>query len=147
MRRRKQKYFILFFLVSGIVVHKREYNSVRRRKLSKTIEFDRISKIIKIRENITPWGDGNLRLYLSSNCILCFNKREYNSVRRRKQFNWNFVLHFRLKNKREYNSVRRRKLVFCNRLYLYRSDKIRENITPWGDGNFFMLLVIFLPCT
>ena len=41
------------------LVHKREYNSERRRKHSKT---DSVGRKLYIRENITPRGDGNFIL-------------------------------------------------------------------------------------
>ena len=63
--------------------HKREYNSDRRRKLSLVYQY---KYLVKIRENITPIGDGNLKkgwgvTNLSTQDL---NKREYNSDRRRK---------------------------------------------------------------
>ena len=39
-------------------------------------------------------------------------------------------------HKREYNSERRRKLKIIDKNNEYFADKIRENITPRGDGNF-----------
>ena len=45
--------------VSAKAVHKREYNSERRRKPNTVIPFTSNSLI---RENITPRGDGNFRL-------------------------------------------------------------------------------------
>ena len=39
-------------------------------------------------------------------------------------------------NKREYNSDRRRKLSGDLKAIKMKKKKIRENITPIGDGNF-----------
>ena len=40
-------------------------------------------------------------------------------------------------DKREYNSERRRKLLKDKMVHKVKREKIRENITPRGDGNFF----------
>mgnify|MGYP001686194998 CR=1 FL=1 len=85
----------------------------------------------QIRENITPRGDGNFKKeFIDGNYL---NKREYNSERRRKLFLETFVLLF-LIDKREYNSERRRKLSLLPKLKHFHI-RIRENITPRGDGN------------
>ena len=112
-------------------MHKREYNSERRRKLS-FFHF-----------MIPPYF---------------FNKREYNSERRRKQFFNSIAINSSTTYKREYNSERRRKLLLYVFIILnsykreYNSERrrklsknvlvfcryitcIRENITPRGDGN------------
>ena len=88
-------------------MNKREYNSERRRKPDS--------------------HDDNLSIYQ-------LNKREYNSERRRKL--WSLLLPIILasSNKREYNSERRRKRTDC--FFCESRDwRIRENITPRGDGN------------
>ena len=66
-----------------------------------------------IRENITPRGDGN---FISASDKLS-----------------NF-------NKREYNSERRRKLFIIPKSIIFFVEIIRENITPRGDGNYFTSL-------
>ena len=38
-------------------------------------------------------------------------------------------------DKREYNSERRRKLLKDKMVHKVKREKIRENITPRGDGN------------
>ena len=88
-------------------IHKREYNSERRRKLKRFIIFSEIGTFL--------------------------NKREYNSERRRKLLKSILVSEKLLKYKREYNSERRRKLTnfTTSKIPIY----IRENITPRGDGN------------
>ena len=85
--------------------YKREYNSERRRK-RRNLTPKNLG--VKIRENITPRGDGNLT-DTEIKYLPLINKREYNSERRRK-----------LKDKiRSYTPLM----------------QIRENITPRGDGN------------
>ena len=65
--------------------------------------------VFKIRENITPRGDGNFRIYPNKEQKILLDKREYNSERRRKQ-SFSFIV-------------------------LLSFNSIRENITPRGDGN------------
>ena len=112
-------------------MNKREYNSERRRKL--TYSYLRYHDILnKIRENITPRGDGNAFKRLVYKLKLISYKREYNSERRRKLILFSIIIY--IMNKREYNSERRRKHYFFfihSNLLLH----IRENITPRGDGN------------
>ena len=68
----------------------------------------------KIRENITPIGDGN---YIKSLLLL-----------------------FKFLNKREYNSDRRRKQL--KKYLITLTNEIRENITPIGDGNTLPTFII-----
>ena len=69
-----------------------------------------VDKIKKIRENITPRGDGNS--------------------------NKSYIIKETFIDKREYNSERRRKLYIILLCILNIWFSIRENITPRGDGNF-----------
>ena len=71
----------------------------------------------KIRENITPRGDGNLKIFF----IIVREDRCH---------------------KREYNSERRRKLEGMYESKRVKSILIRENITPRGDGNIKATLII-----
>ena len=70
-----------------------------------------------IRENITPRGDGNLKIFF----IIVREDRCH---------------------KREYNSERRRKLEGMYESKRVKSILIRENITPRGDGNIKATLII-----
>jgi len=79
-------------------MNKREYNSERRRKLNNIKELQVFFKTCNIRENITPRGDGNLLEQIRYNTRKQYNKREYNSERRRKQYNTSFSLNIVVKN-------------------------------------------------
>ena len=72
--------------------------------------------------------------------MVVINKREYNSERRRKLDKFITTPSQIIKSdKREYNSERRRKL-YSSFYYIFNFFfKIRENITPRGDGNLFVL--------
>ena len=101
-----------------ISIYKREYNSDRRRKFLSYQNIDSLRLLCKIRENITPIGDGN-----SSSQYFIFPK--------------NVAL-----DKREYNSDRRRKFYILVQFFQSYTNEIRENITPIGDGNLISYLEI-----
>ena len=95
--------------------NKREYNSERRRKhfFSSLV----VSNFFRIRENITPRGDGNLDFF---QFLSMFPHLIRENITPRGDGN---IYKF-------FNSI------------AINSSIIRENITPRGDGNFLTVLVL-----